>query len=62
MNLTQWIIVSSVGVILAIDGWLAVTRGKDATISVQLTKWGKQYPFIPFAMGFLMGHFWAQNT
>lgn len=59
---TQWIIVSSIAVIGLVDIWLALTRGKEETISVAITEWSKQYPIIPFAFGLLMGHFFAQNN
>lgn len=61
MDLTKWIIVSAVGLIGLVDIALAVIKGKEATISVTITKWSKEYPAIPFAFGFLMGHFFAQN-
>jgi len=61
MNLTQWIIVCSVGLIGGIDIVLAIAFGKEKTISVTITAWSKQYPIIPFAFGLLMGHFFAQN-
>jgi hypothetical protein len=62
VNLTRWIIVSSIAVIGAIDIVLAIVLGKQRTISVQLTLWSKEYPIIPFAFGLLMGHFFAQNN
>jgi hypothetical protein len=61
MNFTRWVIAGIVVVVLLIDLVLAVTMGIDATISVQLTAWSHIYPAIPFALGFLMGHFFAQN-
>lgn len=61
MNLTRWIIAAIVVVVASIDVMLAVTGGIDATISVVVTEWSKQYPVIPFAFGILMGHFFTQN-
>lgn len=61
MNRTRWIIVASIAVIGAVDVFLAATCGKDCTISVNITQWSHEYPAIPFAFGFLMGHFFAQN-
>lgn len=61
MTFTHYVIIISVLIIGGIDIVLAITRGKDATISVVITKWSKQYPAIPFAFGFLMGHFFGQN-
>jgi ABC-type uncharacterized transport system YnjBCD permease subunit len=60
--LTQWIIVITVSVVAVIDIGLALSGGKNATISVQITQWSKQYPIIPFAFGVLMGHFFGQNN
>ncbi len=61
MTLTRWLILSLVSLILALDIALACFYGVDATISVAITKWSYEYPAIPFALGFLMGHFFAQN-
>ncbi len=61
MNLTRWIIIGVVGIVGLIDVILAIVYGLDGTISVQLTEWSHLYPVIPFAFGFLMGHFFAQN-
>jgi len=62
MTLTQWIIASVTVIILIIDVFLALTKGKEQTISVAITNWSKQYPIIPFVFGLLMGHFFAQNN
>ncbi len=59
MTLTQYIIVAIVALTVAIDVVLAISRGRDATISVAITRWSHQYPIIPFAFGMLMGHFFA---
>jgi hypothetical protein len=61
MNLTRWIIVGVVAIVGAIDIVLAIYGGMNATISFNITQWSHQYPAIPFAFGFLMGHFFAQN-
>lgn len=61
MNLTRWIIAGIVVLTLAIDAVLALVYGKDMTISVQITQWSHGYPIIPFALGLLMGHFFAQD-
>ncbi len=61
MNLTRWIISIIVVLVLFIDVILALRYGVEGTISVQITEWSHQFPAIPFALGFLMGHFFAQN-
>jgi hypothetical protein len=57
MTLAQYVIVGTVLIVGAIDIVIAVCLGRDATISVALTNWSKDYPAIPFAFGLLMGHF-----
>lgn len=59
MNLTRWLILFFVVVILAVDIALAVFGGVGATISFQITRWSYDYPAIPFAAGFLMGHWFG---
>jgi hypothetical protein len=61
MNLTRWIIVGVVAITGLIDIVLAIFGGMQATISFNITQWSHTYPAIPFAFGFLMGHFFAQN-
>jgi hypothetical protein len=62
MNFTRWLIVGLVALIGAVDIGLAVWGGMDATISVQITKWSHEYIAIPFAFGFLAGHWFGQNA
>jgi hypothetical protein len=60
MNLTLWFIIIMVGLTLAYDGIIAVTRGIDATVSRQLLKLGQQWPIVPFLLGVVAGHlFWT---
>jgi hypothetical protein len=37
-------------------------KGTNATISVQIWDWSKNYPMVPFVAGVWCGHlFWAQK-
>lgn len=47
-------------IILTYDGYAVVKGGVQNTISYQLVQLSKKIPFIPFALGFLMGHFFGQ--
>ena len=55
-----WMIVVGVTVILAVwDIFLAADTKEGNTISEVIRKKAGKYPTIPFAFGFLMGHwFW----
>jgi hypothetical protein len=43
------------------DIWAAWHGGQAATISLVLTRISHSWPAIPFAVGFLCGHLFAQN-
>ncbi len=52
--------VFAVGLIVY-DVWTVLKRGSSTTISVQLYEFSKNYPMVPFLIGFVMGHiFWTQ--
>jgi hypothetical protein len=52
-------IVAGVAIALGLyDIIIAALNGKKWTISWQLLQFGKRWPVVPFALGFLMGHFW----
>jgi hypothetical protein len=55
-------IIGVVIVIIIYDIVAAALGGQDATISVIITKYSRVWPTISFAFGFLMGHFFAQNS
>lgn len=44
----------------AYDIWVGWTAGGDATISEILALGSQRWPTIPFAMGYLCGHLFAQ--
>lgn len=60
MNTTQIVMASAVFLLLAYDVYAVVHGGLQETISYEIVKLSKTYPFIPFALGFLMGHFFGQ--
>lgn len=43
--------------IAALQQWLG--GGERATITAVIIKYSRKYPVIPFAFGFLMGHFFG---
>lgn len=59
MVLTDWVIILITAISLIFDVYIMKTKGVSYTISVRLFKWSKDYPVIPFAIGFLMGHLFA---
>lgn len=60
MTTTQIVMASAVVLLLGYDCYAVFRGGVKNTISWQMTALSQRYPFIPFAMGFLMGHFYAQ--
>lgn len=61
MNLTRWLILIITAIVLLIDVGLLAVLGLNGTISTQLTQWSHEVPFIPFATGFLCGHWFGQG-
>lgn len=62
MDLTTTEIVMSVTVVLLFgyDIYAVIKGGISNTISWQIVDLSKRFPFIPFSLGFLMGHFFGQ--
>lgn len=59
MNLTRFIILAVIAIVVGIDVWLVISRGSDATISWQLYTWAQHWPIIPFLLGGVFGHIFA---
>lgn len=57
-KLSIWIIGITVVLLGLIDLGLYMW-GENATFSVVITDWSYYTPWVPFAFGFLMGHFFA---
>ncbi len=61
MNLTTIILSLTALVLILYDIAAALIWGQRATISVTLYSLSKQYPVIPFLIGFVLGHvIWVQ--
>jgi hypothetical protein len=51
-----------VGLIILFDVVMLILGGDSATVSAVIYNTAKEYPVIPFAVGFAMSHlFWAQD-
>jgi hypothetical protein len=61
MNITVIVIAATVAALLIYDAIVAFLKGKAQTISMVISRYSQLYPAIPFAFGFLMGHFFAQD-
>lgn len=59
MTPTRWLIVGLTAGVGGLDVLLAVHGGIPSTISAQMTNWSFGYPALPFAWGFLMGHWFG---
>jgi hypothetical protein len=57
-NTTKWIILFTI-IALIIYDIVAYLAGVNATLSVVITDFSFYTPWVPFAFGFLMGHFFA---
>jgi len=57
-KISKWVIASAIIILALIDVWLYL-YGENATFSVVITDWSLYSPWMPFAFGFLMGHFFA---
>lgn len=59
ITLTKGLIIVVIILLVIYDFIAFLTGGTEATISVVIIRWSREYPAIPFAVGFLMGHlFW----
>jgi hypothetical protein len=54
-KISKWIIGLSIVVLGLVDLWLYL-YGENATFSVVITDWSYYTPWVPFAFGVLMGH------
>ncbi len=60
MGITKDLIIATIVILAAVDVWLYITKGSEATISRTLLKWSQAYPIIAFALGVVFGHiFWS---
>lgn len=57
MGLAGWFVIIVTLITLACDLWLYVKSRE--TITQVIVIWSKDYPALPFALGFLMGHFFG---
>jgi hypothetical protein len=60
-GLTYVVIFGTVGLLIVYDVWAAYAN-VGATISERMLDLGHRHPIILFAMGCLMGHFWASQA
>lgn len=61
MNLTAWILIAVVALLIFWDGYAAVRWGYTGTISYDILIASKSHPIIAFAIGIVAGHlFWQQ--
>lgn len=61
MGRTAWFIVAFAAVLGIYDTWTLAANGYDTTVSWVLYSKSKQWPVIPFSIGFLMGHVFMPN-
>jgi hypothetical protein len=56
-KLTIWIIISVLVILIGYDAFVVLTEGTEASISSIIIVASYELPIIPFAFGFLCGHF-----
>lgn len=62
MALTPIVVGLLVVLIAVYDVWIILKKGKQESISAYIIRWSKQYPSIPFLIGFVAGHlFWSMS-
>lgn len=62
MNLSAYIIIATVVILIAYDIWIAIKLGPPGTLSVTAYYAAKKYPAVAFWFGLLIGHlFFSQN-
>ena len=60
--MTPIFIILTVVTIAAYDVWVILRHGKQQSISAYIIRWSRQYPSIPFLIGFVAGHlFWSMS-
>lgn len=57
--MTGTVIIVVTVLVLIWDAYLALDGKPGNTITQTVIAWSKRYPFVPFALGFLMGHFFG---
>lgn len=59
-SLTLSVVSLAILFLLIYDVWTVLKRGSNTTISVQVYSFSKEYPMVPFLIGFVFGHiFWG---
>lgn len=62
-TVTIWGIITAVVALLGLEFWTLSNDDEDDTISEVIQSTSHKWIFIPFLMGFLMGHwFWPLDT
>ena len=62
-KLTIWIIISTLVILIGYDAFVVLTEGTEASISSIIIVASYELPIIPFAVGFLCGHFfWRMKS
>ena len=61
-KITIVVIIAAIVILGGFDVVIAYLGGKESTISLVITDYSHKWPVIPFAFGFLMGHFFAQDN
>lgn len=63
MNITSWILVAVVALLIVYDTYADLQMGYKSTISYDLLSSAQQRPIIAFAVGVVVGHvFWNQGA
>lgn len=57
--MTITVLISATIILAGYDLWVVIKKGRSETICAKLYENGKNYPVIPFALGYLMGHIWG---
>ena len=62
-QITIWGILISLTSLLGLEFWTLTNNYKEDTISEVINRQSKKWLFIPFLIGFLMGHwFWPMHV
>jgi hypothetical protein len=61
MNLTAWVLIFIVALLISWDIYAEIRWGYTGTISYDVLTASKNHPLIPLAIGIVIGHlFWPQ--
>lgn len=59
-SLTQWVLMAILAFALVADVVIIWTLGQEHSFSATISRAGKKYPILPFAVGVFLGHlFWG---